>query len=195
MMNFVSRGLLVVDPQLDFMPGGALPVPEGDTIIPVINRLIRLFRKEGSPVYISRDWHPQNHCSFVENGGQWPAHCIRGTRGAEFHPDLLIPERTTIIDKAVRKEPDAYSAFQDTGLSKILRDKGIVHVYTCGLATDVCVKSTVLDGIRAGFKMFFVSDASKAVELEPGDGDTAIQEMKDAGAVIFDSRKLTDQTE
>jgi len=189
-MDFTSKALLVVDPQNDFMPGGSLPVPDGDSIIPVVNRLIELFNSNNAPVFISRDWHPADHCSFIEEGGKWPPHCVKETEGALFHPDLILPESSEVIDKAVIKEPDAYSAFQDTGLAYILEIRGLTDIYTCGLATDVCVRSTVLDGLRAGFKMHVIEDAARAVEINPGDGKKAICEMKAAGAVIIESPEL-----
>jgi len=189
-MDFTSKALLVVDPQNDFMPGGSLPVPDGDSIIPVVNRLIELFNSNNAPVFISRDWHPPDHCSFIGEGGKWPPHCVKDTEGALFHPDLILPESSEVIDKAVIKEPDAYSAFQDTGLANILKIRGLTDIYTCGLATDVCVRSTVLDGLRAGFKMYVIEDAARAVEINPGDGEKAICEMEAAGAVIIESPEL-----
>lgn len=189
-MDFTSKALLVVDPQNDFMPGGSLPVPDGDSIIPVVNRLIELFNSNNAPVFISRDWHPADHCSFIGEGGKWPPHCVKDTEGALFHPDLILPESSEVIDKAVIKEPDAYSAFQDTGLANILKIRGLTDIYTCGLATDVCVRSTVLDGLRAGFKMYVIEDAARAVEINPGDGEKAICEMEAAGAVIIESPEL-----
>jgi nicotinamidase/pyrazinamidase len=189
-MDFTSKTLLVVDPQNDFMPGGSLPVPDGDSIIPVVNRLIELFNSNNAPVFISRDWHPADHCSFIGEGGKWPPHCVKDTEGALFHPDLILPESSEVIDKAVIKEPDAYSAFQDTGLANILKIRGLTDIYTCGLATDVCVRSTVLDGLRAGFKMYVIEDAARAVEINPGDREKAICEMEAAGAVIIESPEL-----
>ena len=189
-MDFTSKALLVVDPQNDFMPGGSLPVPDGDSIITVVNRLIELFNSNNAPVFISRDWHPADHCSFIEEGGKWPPHCVKDTEGALFHPDLILPESSEVIDKAVVKEPDAYSAFQDTGLANILKIRGLTDIYTCGLATDVCVRSTILDGLRAGFKMYVIEDAARAVEINPGDEKQAICEMKAAGAVIIKSLQL-----
>ena len=189
-MDFTSKALLVVDPQNDFMPGGSLPVPDGDSIITVVNRLIELFNSNNAPVFISRDWHPADHCSFIEEGGKWPPHCVKETEGALFHPDLILPESSEVIDKAVIKEPDAYSAFQDTGLAYILEIRGLTDIYTCGLATDVCVRSTVLDGLRAGFKMHVIEDAARAVEINPGDGEKAICEMQAAGAIIIESPEL-----
>ena len=189
-MDFTSKALLVVDPQNDFMPGGSLPVPDGDSIITVVNRLIELFNSNNAPVFISRDWHPADHCSFIEEGGKWPPHCVKDTEGALFHPDLILPESSEVIDKAVVKEPDAYSAFQDTGLANILKIRGLTDIYTCGLATDVCVRSTILDGLRAGFKMYVIEDAARAVEINPGDGEKAICEMQAAGAIIIESPEL-----
>ena len=179
-----TKALIVVDMQNDFCPGGALAVREGDRIISEINKLILDFIKEGCPVYFTRDWHPENHCSFSENGGMWPAHCVAGTRGAEFHPELFIPESAVIISKAERPFPDSYSGFQNTDLEKILNRRGITNLTVCGLATDYCVKATALDALNAGFKVKLVENAVKAVNVSPEDGDDAVKEMKSRGVGI-----------
>jgi len=188
-----GHALLVIDLQLDFMPEGALAVKDGDKIIPVINKLVKLFSAKEDMIFFSRDWHPEKHCSFFENGGTWPEHCVRGSRGARFHPDVQIPETSKIISKATTESKDAYSAFEDTELAEEMQKNNINTIYVCGLATDVCVRSTVLDGLKLGFRIIVVSDAVKAVDLEPGDGDRAIQEMNAAGAEILESRIVIGQ--
>jgi len=188
-----GNALLVIDIQLDFMPYGSLAVKDGDKIIPVINKLVKLFSANEDMIFFSRDWHPEKHCSFSENGGTWPEHCIRGTRGARFHPDVQIPETSKIISKATTESKVAYSAFEDTELAEELEKNNINTLYVCGLATDVCVRSTVLDGLKLGLTVIVVSDAVKAVELEPGDGDRAIHEMNAAGAEIVESSMVIGQ--
>ena len=137
--------LIIVDMQNDFMPDGALPVPKSEEIIPILNKYIRLFLNKSLKVIASRDWHPQNHCSFKENGGTWPVHCVAGTKGAEFPSQLHIPKDTIIISKATSPKKDAYSALQDTELSNILKENGIKRCFVGGVATDYCVLYTVLD--------------------------------------------------
>jgi len=171
------KALIIVDVQRDFCPGGALAVPEGDKIIPKLNKYIEIFKRENLPIFATRDWHPKNHISFKPKG-IWPPHCIQNTKGAEFHPDLKLPEDTIIISKAFEADKEAYSGFEGTELYKILREKGIKKVYIGGLATDVCVKNTVLDAIRYGFETYFLEDASKGL----GGDDKAIEEMVKKGA-------------
>jgi len=177
-----SSALLVVDVQKDFCPGGALAVREGDRVVPVLNRAIELFQKKGLGVYATRDWHPKNHCSFKEQGGPWPPHCIQDSPGAEFHPDLKLPVEAIVISKAMRPEADAYSGFEGTNLELYLKRKGTTRVFIGGLTTDYCVKNSVLDARRMGFETVFLIDAVRAVDVKPGDGDKAIEEMKKAGA-------------
>lgn len=179
-----TKALIVVDMQKDFCPGGALAVHDGDRIISEINKLVLDFIKEGSPVFFTRDWHPENHCSFSENGGIWPVHCVAGTEGAEFHPELFIPETAVIISKADRPFPDSYSGFQNTDLARVLTDRGIRKLTVCGLAADYCVKATALDALDAGFKVELALKAVKAVNVSPGDGDDAVEEMRSRGVII-----------
>jgi len=174
--------LLVVDVQKDFCPGGALAVREGDRVVPVLNRAIELFQKKGLSVYATRDWHPKNHCSFREQGGPWPPHCIQDSPGAEFHPDLELPVEAMVISKAMRPEADAYSGFEGTNLELYLKRKGTRRIFIGGLTTDYCVKNSVLDARRMGFETVFLIDAIRAVDVKPGDGDKAIEAMKKAGA-------------
>ncbi len=174
--------LIVVDVQNDFCPGGTLAVPDGDKVVPVLNRYIEVFVRAGAPVYATRDWHPPNHCSFKAQGGPWPAHCVQGTSGAQFHPQLILPKDVVIISKATDPREDAYSGFQGTDLVQRLKGQGIQKILVGGLATDYCVKSTILDGLKAGFTVYVLSDASRAVNVNPGDGPKAVLEMLAAGA-------------
>ena len=186
MTERLSQGdaLLVVDVQNDFCPGGALEVPEGDRVVPVINRWIEAAREARIPVFASRDWHPQGHVSFAERGGPWPPHCVQNTQGAAFHPDLQLPEEATVISKGQDPERDQYSAFDDTGLARQMRSEGIQRVWVGGLAQDVCVRATVLDGVREGFEIHLIEPATRPVDVNPGDGERALEEMQEAGAVI-----------
>ena len=178
-----SDALLIVDMQLDFLPGGSLGVPQGDRVIGPINALIDLYHARRLPVYASRDWHPQEHCSFAAQGGPWPPHCVAGTEGASFSAELHLPDDTIIVSKADTAEVDAYSAFSGTALADAMRRRGISRVAVCGLATDYCVLNTVLDGIKEGFEILLVPDAVRAVDVKPGDGDRAVARMLRQGAV------------
>lgn len=175
--------LLIVDLQVDFLPGGSLGVPHGDQVIAPINRLIALYRERGLPVYASRDWHPAAHCSFAAQGGPWPPHCVAGTDGADFATALQLPNDAIIVSKADRVEVDAYSAFNGTGLGQAMRARGIRRVAVCGLATDYCVLNTVLDGLKEDIEVLIVPEAARAVDVAPGDGDRAMTRMLVAGAV------------
>lgn len=175
--------LLIVDLQNDFLPGGALAVPRGDAVIDPINRLVGLYAGRGLPVYASRDWHPGDHVSFAAQGGPWPPHCVAETEGARFSSALKLPDSAIVVSKATTQSQDAYSAFNQTGLGRSMLADGITRVAVCGLATDYCVLNTVLDGIEAGFEVLLVLEATRAVEVAPGDGDRAIARMLQGGAV------------
>ena len=175
--------LLVIDMQYDFLPGGSLGVPEGHEVIAPINRLLALYGAKQRPVYASRDWHPQDHCSFAEQGGPWPPHCVADTRGAEFADELALPDDAIVISKADTVDMDAYSAFNGTGLAQLLREAGIVRVAVCGLATDYCVLNTVTDAIDEGFDTLIVPEAMRAVDVTPGDGTRALDRMVARGAI------------
>jgi len=175
--------LLIVDLQNDFLPGGSLGVPQGDRVIDPINALIALYAERGLPVYASRDWHPDNHCSFAAQGGPWPPHCVAETDGAAFSDALTLPANVIVVSKAVTTDEDAYSAFNGTGLARAMLADGINRVTICGLATDYCVLNTVLDGIEAGFEVLLALEATRAVEVTAGDGDRAIARMLTRGAV------------
>lgn len=180
--------LIVVDLQNDFLPGGALGVPEGERVLPVVGRYLRLFHERGLPIFATRDWHPPRHISFRERGGAWPPHCIAGTPGASFAPGLLLPPGTTVISKADSPDKDAYSGFQGTDLAARLRGARVSRVFVGGLATDYCVLETVKDALDAGFETVLLSDACRAVDVKPGDGAAAEDEMRRRGAraVTFD---------
>ena len=179
--------LVVVDLQNDFCPDGALAVRDGDAIVPVINRYLQRFRGARAPVYLTRDWHPPVTQHFQAYGGVWPPHCVQGTQGARFHPELAAPPEAVVVSKGMDPNTDAYSAFQaedDTGrlLGDVLAERGVRRVYVGGLATDYCVRATALDALREGFEVVILTDAIGAVDLEPGDGARAIDQMRDAGA-------------
>jgi nicotinamidase-related amidase len=179
-----KTALIMVDVQNDFCPGGALPVPEGDKVVPVLKEYIELFLREGAPIYATRDWHPENHISFKERGGPWPPHCIRETTGAAFHPRLPLPKNATIISKGTDPDREAYSGFQGTDLIERLKRQKVERVFVGGLATDYCVKNTVLDSLTAGFETVLLEDASRGVDVQPGDSERAIEAMKKAGASV-----------
>ena len=178
-----NSALIVVDVQNDFCPGGALPVTGGGQVVPLLNRYIRKFVEAGLPVYLTRDWHPSDHLSFKSQGGIWPVHCVQGTEGARFHPELSIPSLAVVISKGTDPGKEAYSGFQGTDLVSQLRQRQVRRLFIGGLATDYCVKSTVLDAIREGFEGVFLSDASMGVDVKPGDSERAIQEMLREGAI------------
>uniref|UniRef100_A0A7V3KPA3 nicotinamidase n=1 Tax=candidate division WOR-3 bacterium TaxID=2052148 RepID=A0A7V3KPA3_UNCW3 len=175
--------LIVVDLQNDFCPGGALAVPEGDKIVPVLNAYIERFSNSKSIIVATRDWHPENHISFAEQGGIWPKHCVQNTKGAEFHPDLRLPSDSIIVSKATEPDKEAYSGFDGTNLDKLLKGKGVTRLFVGGLATDYCVRATVLDALRLGFCVFLLLDAIKGVNVQPEDSERAIVEMLEKGAI------------
>lgn len=185
-----QNALIMVDVQNDFCPGGALPVKEGDKVVPVFNRVIEIFEKIGAPIYACRDWHPKNHKSFKEQGGPWPPHCVQETKGAEFHPDLKFPDNVIIISKAWRPEEESYSEFEDTNLELYLRRQGVRRILVGGLATDYCVKATVLDGCRLGFQTYLLTDAIRGIDVKQGDSERAIEETKKAGAILSTSQEV-----
>ena len=181
-INKDRDALIIVDVQRDFCKGGALPVPGGEKIVPVLNKYIKKFSEAGALIVATRDWHPPNHLSFKNYGGAWPPHCIQGTPGADFHPDLKLPKDTKVVSKATLHDKEAYSGFDGTDLERELKNAGIRRVFVGGLATDYCVKSTVLDALRLGFETVLLFDAIKGVDVNPGDSERAIREMLDRGA-------------
>jgi nicotinamidase/pyrazinamidase len=209
-MARIQKGdaLLVVDVQNDFCPGGALAVPDGDAVVPVINRISRAF-----PVVVAtQDWHPEGHISFasrhegknpfevVEIQGTeqvlWPDHCVEGTPGADLHPELDATALRFVLRKGTNREVDSYSAFVEndrkttTGLVGLLRELGVERVFLSGLATDVCVRATALDGRNAGFRVVVLEDACRAVDVPAGNLDRALQEMRGGGVLTLDSEEL-----
>jgi nicotinamidase/pyrazinamidase len=203
------RALVLVDLQYDFMPGGALAVANGDETVPVAVRLMKRF----DTVIATQDWHPRDHASFAANnpgkqvgelselGGlpqvMWPVHCVQGSRGAELHDALERPKITAVFRKGIDPGVDSYSGFYDnghvkaTGLGDWLKQKKITRLYVLGLATDYCVKFTVLDGLSLGFEVYLIEDGCRAVNLQPSDGDRAIAQMREAGATIIKSDAIT----
>jgi len=191
-----KRALLIVDVQNDFCPGGALPVPEGDGIIPVLNRYIDLFSRHGLPIFASRDWHPKKTKHFREFGGTWPRHCIQNTKGAKFHPDLRLTREAIIISKGMDPEKDSYSAFhgvdsQGVHLGALFRILKIDELFVGGLATDYCVKWSVLDSLKLGFKVNVLIDAVRGVNLNPADSEKALREMTKRGAKVVTFQKIS----
>lgn len=176
--------LIVVDVQNDFCSGGALAVDNGDAVVPVLNDWIEHAQEASATIVASRDWHPENHCSFDARGGPWPRHCVRDTPGAAFHPELRLPESAMIVSKGQERDRDNYSAFDDTGLADTLHQQGIERLWVGGLAQDVCVRATVLDACEAGFETHLIADATRAVDVNPGDGERALEAMRAAGAQI-----------
>lgn len=186
-----KTALIIVDVQNDFCPGGALAVKEGDTVCGILNEVRVQIRAVKGLVVASRDWHPADHCSFKQQGGMWPAHCVQETAGAGFHKDLNIDQNDdVIISKATDKNAESYSAFENTKLTKILKGMGINNLLIGGLATDYCVKNTVLDSLKEGFKVWVLKDAIKAVNVNPDDGDKAVKEMTAKGAVFINGSEL-----
>lgn len=200
--------LLIVDLQNDFLPGGSLPVEEGDRIIPVINTLME---KDFDLIVASKDWHPYSHGSFADTHGKevgehielggvdqhlWPVHCVQGTDGAEFPDGLNVSGIEEIVFKGTDQEIDSYSAFfdnaykKDTGLERLLANSGIKKVYVGGLATDYCVKFTVMDALKLGFETYLVKDACRGIDVQEGDIERAIDEMKRAGAHIVNASDI-----
>jgi nicotinamidase/pyrazinamidase len=182
--------LLLVDPQNDFCPGGSLAVPDGDAVMPVLNDWIAQAEQAGAPVFVSRDWHPPRTTHFAAFGGVWPPHCIAGTPGAEFHPDLRIPSDAIVVSKGMGETEDAYSAFQardadETPLASLLRARDVRRLYVMGLATDYCVKASALDGIDDGFAVTIVPQGMRAVNLQSTDGELALAQMRAAGVATL----------
>lgn len=189
--------LLIVDVQNDFCPGGALAVPEGDQVVPILRRLAERFAAVGRPVYASRDWHPPDSTHFKENGGVWPVHCVQGTPGARLREDLHLPPSAAIVTKGHRRTDHGYSAIvgEVAGRGSLLEDlhgRGIDRLVVGGLATDYCVRHSVLDALRNGIAVTLLTDAIRAVDVEPGDGARALDEMSAAGAELTTSETIFD---
>lgn len=174
--------LIVVDVQNDFLPGGPLAVPRAEEILPELNRWLGMFQDRHLPVFATRDWHPADHCSFWAQGGRWPRHCVAGTAGAAFAAGLKLPTDARVVSKASMRERDAYSGFDGTDLEAQLLALQARRLFVGGLATDYCVLSTVKDARARGFDVCWLSDAVRAVELLPGDGERAERSMLKLGA-------------
>jgi nicotinamidase/pyrazinamidase len=182
--------LLVVDVQRDFLPGGALAVPEGDAVLRPLHDGIGRFVAQGLPVLASRDWHPPDHCSFQAAGGPWPPHCVAGSAGADFAHELALPGEAHVVSKGEQREREAYSAFAGTPLDQLLCTAGVRRLFVGGLATDYCVQASVLDALGLGYAVVVLVDAVAAVDVRPGDGEAAIGRMRDAGAKLGRSDAL-----
>jgi nicotinamidase/pyrazinamidase len=179
----MAHALIVVDYQNDFTPpDGALAVPEGDEIAGRINDLAR--SGDYDVVIATRDWHPPDHGSFTEQGGIWPVHCVQDTEGAQLHPELDTDAIDVVVDKGQDPGTDGYSGFDGTRLAELLRERGVDRVTLVGLATDYCVKNTALEALQEGFTVIVDSTAVRGVDVEPGDSERALAEMRAAGASI-----------
>ena len=184
-----SDALVVVDVQNDFCPGGTLAVPDGDAVVPLLNRYAARFVDRGGCVFASRDWHPERTTHFAAYGGVWPPHCVQDTPGARLHSGLVLPPSTRIVSKGMDSDEDAYSCFQarsedGVAFAALLAERGIRRVFVGGLATDYCVKATALDARRAGLAVVILEDAVRAVDVKPGDGARAVAELVAAGATL-----------
>ncbi|WP_028584350.1 isochorismatase family protein [Desulfogranum mediterraneum] len=178
-----TDALLLVDLQNDFLEGGSLAVTGTETILAAAVDYLKLFVNQELTVIASRDWHPPDHCSFAEQGGPWPSHCVAGSHGARFSDQLTLPAEVHIVSKASSAEEEAYSAFQGTDLADYARRQGISRFYICGLATEYCVLYTVKDAISQGFTVVVLEDGIRAVDLQPGDGERALAVMEQQGAI------------
>jgi nicotinamidase/pyrazinamidase len=178
----MSRALIIVDVQNDFTPGGALAVPHGDTVLRRINALAE--SGDYDLVVATRDWHPPDHGSFAEHGGPWPVHSVKGTEGAELHPDLDRSHIDVVVDKGEDPATEGYSGFDGTGLGDLLRERGVDQVTIVGLATDYCVKNTALDALTQGLRVIVDSTAVRGVEVQEGDSERALAEVRAAGGSI-----------
>jgi nicotinamidase/pyrazinamidase len=178
----MGHALLIIDAQNDFLPGGALAVPAGDEILPRVRELI------GSGAFdlvvATRDWHPADHASFSGQGGPWPPHCVQGTPGAEISDELPRQEIDVVIDAGYEPQLEGYSGFEETGLAKVLRDRGIERVTVVGLATDYCVRHTARDALAEGFDVTIDRGGVRGIDVEPGDSERALAELAEAGAQL-----------
>lgn len=182
-----NDALVIIDVQNDFCPGGALPVTDGDRVVPVLNRYIKKFMQEKLQIFATRDWHPEKTTHFKAYGGLWPPHCIQGSWGAEFRTDLALPKDTVVVSGGMAPDEEGYSGFdgkdeKGIDLANLLHASGVERIFVGGLATDYCVKHTVLDGLKHGFKVVLLEDAVRGVNLKPDDSERAIEEMVRAGA-------------
>ncbi len=174
--------LIVVDVQRDFLAGGALAVPRGGEVLKPLNQYVELFAALGLPIFATRDWHPANHSSFADQGGPWPAHCVMNTPGAEFAAELRLPKNVQVVSKATRPDREAYSDFDEPGLDARLKEQGVGRLFVGGLATEYCVLATVRDALVRRYQVVLLADAVRPLDVEPGDGQRAEQEMIRLGA-------------
>lgn len=187
--------LSVTDVQNDFLPGGALGVPDGDKIIPSLNRIISLFLKENLLLFFTRDWHPPDHCSFQSQGGPWPPHCVQNTPGADFSSGLKIPQSAVIISKGTQKDSEQYSTFHGYDAaghtqSSFMKKFGVGRIFIAGLATDYCVLNSVKDALAGGYEVYVLADAVRAVDVNPGDGQRAVEQMVRGGAKMVTTDRI-----
>ena len=177
--------LVLVDIQQDYMSGGALPVPDAEAILSRVNAYVAAFAMRHLPIFLTRDWHPENHCSFRTKGGPWPPHCVAGSPGAKWADGLNVVPGARIISKGSDADTEAYSGFSGTPLLVLLRDLGVRRIFVAGLATDYCVRATVMDARAQGFKVVVLADAIRGVDAEPGDVTRAIADMVASGATLL----------
>ncbi|MDD2689560.1 MAG: bifunctional nicotinamidase/pyrazinamidase [Candidatus Omnitrophica bacterium] len=194
----LKKALLIVDVQNDFSPEGALAVPQGDKIVPIINKYIKIFLKRKLPIFATRDWHPRKTRHFKKFGGVWPVHCVQNTKGSAFHPKLRVPKEAILLYKGMDPKKDSYSAFHaedanGMGLSTWLKILGINELYIAGLATDYCIKFSTHDAVKKGLKVRLLMDAIKGVNLRPKDSEEAIKEMVKAGAKRADLKTMEER--
>lgn len=190
-----KQALLIVDVQIDFCPQGALAVPEGNKIVPALNKYINVFKRRGLPIIASRDWHPKKTSHFKKYGGLWPVHCVQRTKGARFNPKLRLTRDTIILSKGMNPKKDSYSAFQaydadGVSLNKLLKKRKVNTLFIGGLATDYCVKTSVLDALKKGYKVNLLMDAIRGVDINKEDSKRAIEQMIKAGAKRFRLKRL-----
>jgi nicotinamidase/pyrazinamidase len=189
MKNRLQKGdaLLIIDVQTDFFPGGALPVPDGDKIIPIVNEWIAAADAVDIPIFASRDWHPKNHCSFKEHGGLWPEHCVQNSPGAEFHPAIHLPDHTIIINKADTPDFETHSAFEgktvDGRLPKmVMQQREIKRLWVLGLTLDYCVSASIMHGCQNGYEVHLILAGTRAITVDTG--QEALKKIRKKGAII-----------
>jgi len=184
-LNITTKdALIVTDIQIDFLPGGALPIAEGDLVIPVLNDYIKMFEQANAKIVASRDWHPPNHVSFTTQGGPWLPHCIQNSEGAKFSPNLKLPAKTVIVSKATDPYKEAYSVFDGIELVKRFKDEGVSRIFIGGFAADYCVLNSVIDARKMGFETYVLMDATKGINVKAGDVDRAFETMTHNGAKL-----------
>jgi nicotinamidase/pyrazinamidase len=187
----LKSALVIIDVQKDFCEGGVLPARDTLSLIEPLNGIIQWSIREGIFCVFTRDWHPSDHCSFLTQGGPWPSHCVQGTYGAEFARGLIVPSSALVID--IEKDSDkanmSYSAFENTNLEETLRSHGITDIAASGIATDYCVRATVLDSLRSGFSVDVLTDLIRPIDVHVGDSTKALEDMANAGATLSTSKK------